>query len=148
LLFLRQFVKNAFVLVEDVVIGSFLDFCCLLPSGVVSVAFCFGSVLSFSGSLLVVSFAFFYSNQHPIGFFVNTSTRQIPDSQRFETTVQAFLIIVLFGWLMRILIPEGRLERDQKWGTIKNPLQVTMLPAFFVFLGSLENFLLTYASKF
>ena len=48
----------------------------LFPSGVISVAFCFRPILSFSGSLLVMFFAFFYANKHPIVFFVNAATKQ------------------------------------------------------------------------
>ena len=48
----------------------------LLAFCVVSATFRFRSVFSFSGSLLMMLFAFFYSHQHPIFFFVNASANQ------------------------------------------------------------------------
>ena len=45
----------------------------LFASCVISVAFCFWSVLYFFGSLLMVLFALFYSHKHPIVLFINAS---------------------------------------------------------------------------
>ena len=48
----------------------------LLTLRVVSATFRFWSVLSFSGAFLMMFFAFFYSDKHPIFFFINASANQ------------------------------------------------------------------------
>jgi len=53
----------------------------LLASCVVSATFRFWSVFSFSGSLLKMLFALFYSYKHPVFFFINAPTIQGLNSQ-------------------------------------------------------------------
>jgi len=52
-----------------------LAYALLFSSGIVSVAFRFWSILSFSGSLLVVFFTFFDAHEHPLVFLVNASAK-------------------------------------------------------------------------
>jgi hypothetical protein len=53
-----------------------------------SVAFRFWTVFSFSGSLPVMLFAFFYSDKHPVVFFVNASAKQSFNRQESHPFMQ------------------------------------------------------------